>query len=64
MRRLDRLFGIIISSAMATLFFVSPAFPLASSPVPGNHPNPVYVEICQRKCGQAFEDTGRRVAMN
>lgn len=44
MRRLHWLFGIAISSAMATLFVVSPAFPLASSPVHDNHSSPVYVQ--------------------
>ena len=44
MKRSNRLRDVTILAAMTSLFFVSPALSLASSPVHDNQPSPFYVQ--------------------
>lgn len=64
MKRSNRLRDVAILAAMTSLFFVSPALSLASSPVHDNQPSPFYVQNLPAEVQQAFKNTGRYVAMN
>ena len=45
MKRSNRLRDVAILAAMTSLFFVSPALSLASSPVHDNQPSPFYANL-------------------